>query len=205
RHLGCGVVTDRLVVDRVDLELGPVGLRHGQPVAIGLQPPLGHPLGLVLDRGNGADRALVQPRRQAGHLDPGDEAGRVGAAEYLGHVGVVAQGGCAAAFADHAVHSVMASPVFTVTAIFRLDGTGLSMSAKVIPRRVWSSTLLMRCQLPRTPHCDSRSHWPSATLHSVMPIGPSSASTISASEIAPAGRASREPALTPRKDSTSSA
>ncbi len=76
--LGRGVVAERLQVDRRDVELGPVGHRHRQPVAVGVQAPLRHPLGLFLDRGKLADDVLVQARRQAGGLDVGDETGFVG-------------------------------------------------------------------------------------------------------------------------------
>jgi len=77
-------VADRLQVHRRDLELRPLRLRHGQPVPVGGQPPLGQPLGLVLARGDQPDHVLVQARRHHVGFDVGDEAGVVLALEPLG-------------------------------------------------------------------------------------------------------------------------
>ena len=46
--LGRGVVIGVLIIDRRHVQLGPIGHRHGQPVAVSLQPPFEHPFRLVL-------------------------------------------------------------------------------------------------------------------------------------------------------------
>jgi hypothetical protein len=60
-----------------------------------------------------------------------------------------------------------------------------------MPRSASATTSLIRRQLARTPQDCSMPHWPSCRLHSVMPSGPSIASTISTRLIAAASRASR--------------
>ena len=62
--LGRGVVADGLEIDWRDLQLGPVRHRHGQPAPVGGQPPVGHPLRLLLPGRQGADGVLVQARWQ---------------------------------------------------------------------------------------------------------------------------------------------
>ena len=58
--LGRGVIIGVLVIDLRDVELGPVDLFHLEPGAIGLEPPVEHPLGLVLLGRDEADGVLVQ-------------------------------------------------------------------------------------------------------------------------------------------------
>ncbi len=67
-------VADRLVVDRGDLQLGPVGLVHLRPRLVRGQPPLEQPLGLVLLRRDQPDDVLVQPRRRDVGVELGAEA-----------------------------------------------------------------------------------------------------------------------------------
>ena len=55
------IVIEVLVVDFGIMDARPFRLRHGQPAAIGLQPPLQHPGRLVLFRGNEGDGVLRQP------------------------------------------------------------------------------------------------------------------------------------------------
>src|SRR6185437_6148484 len=99
--------------------------------AVGGEAPLGHPLGLALDRGERADGLLVQARRQAGHLDLGDEAGAVVAAQRLGDPGVVAQSGVGAVdgCAAHAVVLPFRVLMSTVTSWRRGGGRNMSASS----------------------------------------------------------------------------
>ncbi len=71
------VVRDRLVVDRLVADVRPARLLHGEPVAEGLEPPFGHPLGLALHGREPADDGLVETGRERVLLDVGDEAGLV--------------------------------------------------------------------------------------------------------------------------------
>src|SRR6266566_1593944 len=72
--LGGGVVTDRLIVDRPVLHVGPVRLAHLEPVAVGLQAPLQHPFRLALFGRDQPDDVLVQTGRHDLGFDVGDEA-----------------------------------------------------------------------------------------------------------------------------------
>src|SRR6266566_4035210 len=72
--LGGGVVTDRLIVDRPVLHVGPVRLAHPEPVAVGLQAPLQHPFRLALFGRDQPDDVLVQAGRHDLGFDVGDEA-----------------------------------------------------------------------------------------------------------------------------------
>src|SRR5690606_3545980 len=121
-------------------------------VPVRLQAPLGHPLRFFLARGKRTDRAFVQAGRQRVGLDVGDEAGVVATAQLLQDLGIF--GGVA-----HASSAIW---------------------ARVTPRRARATTSLMRRQLARTPQDCSIPQLPACRLHSVMPSGPSIASTISA-------------------------
>ena len=57
------VVVNGLVIDGSELDVGPLRLRHRQPVPVGLQSPLEHPSGLILLGRDQADDVLVQPGR----------------------------------------------------------------------------------------------------------------------------------------------
>jgi hypothetical protein len=72
-----------------------------------------------------------------------------------------------------------------------VDGTGASIWARVTPRSASTTTSLMRRQLARTPQWFSMPQLPACTLHSVIPSGPSIASTISISDMASGARARR--------------
>src|SRR2546430_1450234 len=71
--LGRRVVADRLLVDRPIPHVRPVRLGHLQPVAVGPQPPLEHPLRLALLGGDQPDDVLVQAGWNDVGLDVGDE------------------------------------------------------------------------------------------------------------------------------------
>ena len=73
-RLGFGVIIGVLVIDRRHVELRPVGWRHCQPVAVGLEPPFEHPFGLVLLRRYETDSVLAQPLGREVLLDVGGEA-----------------------------------------------------------------------------------------------------------------------------------
>src|SRR5207342_1931058 len=140
-----------------------------------------HPLGFFLLGGEEADDVLGQAGRQRIGFDVRDEAGLVTAAEPVQDFDV--------AFLGHGRSYAVAS----VAGIARrvLMEVGDNMSASETPRRASITTSLMRRQLARTPQEDSMPQAPAWTLHSVMPSGPSMASTISMSEISRASRARR--------------
>ena len=69
-----GVVVGVLEVDSRIVDPGPGRFLHGQPVAIGLEPPLEHPFGFFLFRGDEADDVFVQALGGRLHLDLGLEA-----------------------------------------------------------------------------------------------------------------------------------
>src|SRR5262249_15013980 len=54
------VVVDVLIVDRPVFHARPFGLAHGEPAAIGVEPPREHPRGLVLLRRNETDDVFGQ-------------------------------------------------------------------------------------------------------------------------------------------------
>src|SRR5690606_14652194 len=176
-------------VDRRDLQLGPLRHRHGQPAAVGIQAPLGHPLRLVLLGRQGAHHVLVQARREGVGFDVGDEAGVVAAAQALEDLGVLRRG-----FGDGGlglgghVAAWWSDPRGTCTAISRrrvavgrgsAAGGGCSICARVTPRSASATTSLISRQLARTPHWWAIPHWLTGWLHSVIASGPSMASTIS--------------------------
>src|SRR6266705_1124277 len=76
-RLGRRVVADRLIVDRPVPHVRPVGLGHVQPVAVGVEPPLEHPLRLALLRRDETDDVLAQAGRHDVGFDVGDEPVRV--------------------------------------------------------------------------------------------------------------------------------
>src|SRR2546425_6165156 len=71
--LGRRVVADRLIVDRPIPHVRPVRLGHLQPVVVGPQPPVEHPLRLALLGGDQPDDVLVQTGWNDIGLDVGDE------------------------------------------------------------------------------------------------------------------------------------
>src|SRR6185312_12216313 len=157
-----------------ELHVRPVRLLHGQPVAVRREPPLGHPLRLFLDRGKRANGVLVETGRQAVAFDVGNEAGVVTTRQRCLNFGL----GCHVLFP----HTARAP---------RAPARRCSMSARLTPRSALSTVAPMPCQSRDTAQNDWRAQpaWP--RLHSVRPIGPSSASTISASEMSLAERARR--------------
>ena len=58
----CRVVADRLKIGLLVVHVGPFGLGHLLPHAVGVEAPLGHPLGLVLFGTDGADHVFAQAR-----------------------------------------------------------------------------------------------------------------------------------------------
>ena len=72
-HLRRGVVVDLVVVDLVVRHARPVRLLHGQPAAIGVEPPFEHPLRLALLGRDEADHVLGEALRGLLHLDFGLE------------------------------------------------------------------------------------------------------------------------------------
>jgi hypothetical protein len=63
-----------LEVDLGILHVRPFRLLHGEPAAIGFEPPLGQPLGLALLGRDEADDVLVEALRGLHRLDIGEEA-----------------------------------------------------------------------------------------------------------------------------------
>ena len=76
RHLGFrrGVVIEILIVDRRIIDARPIRLGHGQPAAIGIEPPCQHPFRLALLRRDEADDVLAQPLGRLIGFDVGDES-----------------------------------------------------------------------------------------------------------------------------------
>ena len=72
--LGGAVVDDALEVGPGVSHIGPVGLRQGQPVAVGLQAEVEQPLGFTLLGRDEPDRVLVQSGRSAVRFDVRHEA-----------------------------------------------------------------------------------------------------------------------------------
>jgi len=74
-HPGGGVVDDVLDVDGLIADVGPGGIAfHGEEVAIGLEAPVEHPLGLALFLGDAADDVFVQAGLEGIGIDVGGEA-----------------------------------------------------------------------------------------------------------------------------------
>src|SRR5262249_28056131 len=71
---GGRVIADRLVVDRTVPQVRPMRLGHSDPMSICPEPPLEHPLGLVLLPRNEPDDVLVQTGWDDVGLDIGNEA-----------------------------------------------------------------------------------------------------------------------------------
>ena len=69
-----GIVIEILEVDLGVVHVGPGRLLHGQPAAIGLEPPLEQPVGLALLRRDEADDLLVEALRGLDRFDVGVEA-----------------------------------------------------------------------------------------------------------------------------------
>ena len=69
-----GVVANGLIVDGRVLDVGPGGLLHGEPVAIGLQPPLQQPFRLALLGRDQSDDVFVQAGRHRVGIDVGEES-----------------------------------------------------------------------------------------------------------------------------------
>ncbi len=76
-RLGRRVIDDRLVVDGRVADVGPGRLLHRRPEAVGAQPPLEHPLRLVLLGREDANDVFIQTSRNRLRLDVRDEAGLV--------------------------------------------------------------------------------------------------------------------------------
>lgn len=69
--LRLGVIVEVLIVDLGIIEHRPPGLFHLHPAAVGLKPPLGHPLRLVVLPRDQPHDVLVQPLGREVHLDLG--------------------------------------------------------------------------------------------------------------------------------------
>src|SRR5262249_37412188 len=69
-----GVVNNRLIIDRRIMNVGPGRLFEGEPVTIGLEPPLEEEVRLVLLGRDHPYYVFVEPRRRRIALDWGDKA-----------------------------------------------------------------------------------------------------------------------------------
>ncbi len=78
-----GVVRYRLIVDIRVFDVRPVRRFHLQPLAVGLQTPLGQPFRLALFVGDKAHHVFIQTRGQGVRLDVGDKTGFVFAGSNL--------------------------------------------------------------------------------------------------------------------------
>jgi hypothetical protein len=68
-----GVVIEVLVVDRAVIDTRPMRFAHGQPAAIGLEPPFEHPGRIVLLRRNETNGIFAQALGGLVGFDIGDE------------------------------------------------------------------------------------------------------------------------------------
>ena len=171
-RLGLGIIISVLEIDRRDVELGPAHLLHGQPGAIGLEPPFEHPFGLVLLGRDEADRVLAQALGREILLDVGGEAPFVGRGAVGGVLGFA---GCGRrVIAGHA------------------PGEAVEADALASAPRTAPLTTPMCGRTWQAP--SSAQSWRSVSTQVVIAIGPSTASTMSARLIAAAGRGEAEAA-----------
>src|SRR5690606_18197851 len=150
-----------------------------------------------------ADDVFVETRRQALALDVSHEAGLVAAAKRSCDR-LIAGSGLRSApvqflfgmdgLGGHGAGCLRSHACATRSGIGvrrRGGGAGLHMSASVTLSSAAAIAWLMRCQFARTSQRGSRPHAPACKLHSVMPIGPSIAVTMSATVMRSGARASR--------------
>ena len=62
--LGRGVIRHLIEVDRRIVHMGPLGLGHGQPIAVSAQAPFQQPFRLALLLGDKANYVFIEARRQ---------------------------------------------------------------------------------------------------------------------------------------------
>ena len=68
-----GVIAGRLIVDWIVVQVRPVRLAHGEPMAVGFKPPLEQPIRFILFMGDEADGLFTKSRRRGIGFDGGDE------------------------------------------------------------------------------------------------------------------------------------
>src|SRR5579884_747442 len=167
-RLGRGVIISVLVIDLGDVELGPGHFLHLEPGAIGLEPPVEHPLGLVLLGRDEADRVFAEALGRELLLDVGDEAPFVVLRNLFAQLAIL----------DGFVHCA----------------SSVRLTAPRAPRTA----------LPTIPMCGLTRQWASSAQsvrpseQTVIAIGPSTASTMSARVISTAGLARANPPAAPR-------
>src|SRR5215510_4631950 len=197
-----GIVDDILVIDRSVFDVGPLWFRlrffERLPVAIRLQSPIQHELGLALLCRNDADDLFVEALRNPLIFDVGDKAPLVIA------LGKIANG------IYVCVHCVLPGTTLTIGTRFprpsriAVSRMGLIRSESVTLSSAPRTTWLMILWLSLMGQDDSRSQSPAmSTLHSVRANGPSRAAMTAAMLIKCGSRASVYPPFMPRYDATS--
>ncbi len=83
--LGRAEIRDRLIVDGRIVQMGPGRRGHLQPLTVGVQAPIEHPLRLTLLLGDEGDGVFIQPRRDRVALDVGHESFFIFATDELFH------------------------------------------------------------------------------------------------------------------------
>ena len=193
-RLGRGVIISVLIIDRRNVELGPVDLLHLQPRGISLEPPVEHPLRLVLLGGDEADGVFGQALGREVGLDVRAEAPLIILGDRLAEFGVgrgrvvdaVGHYCCAPAKAEALRTGSTGSFASKAPACAGAHNC-LKVTALKAPRT--ASPTIPMCGLIRQCESSAQSDGSSEPLHWVMAIGPSTASTMSARLIAVTSRA----------------
>src|SRR5690606_17412160 len=186
-----------LIVDGFDSQVRPVRFAHGEPVAIRLQAPLEHELGLVLLARNQPDDVFVESRRRGVGFDVRRPAVTVLAAQVLFDVVFL----CCHVFSREGCDQSSGLMGMTRRPSASFGGVsvaGWASCARVTLSRASRIATLIRCHALPTLQCDSMLHWLWLLAHSVMPTSPSMASMMSAAVIASGGLANTYPPFAPR-------
>src|ERR1041385_2723111 len=196
--LGRGIIGERLIVNGRILHVGPLRLclflLQRCPIAVCLQPPLHHEFRLALLERNRADNFFIQARRQTVFINGSDKSPFI----FL-LCEVVDLIDCAAHLTPSAT---LLAGVINATNSWSCLRSWCAIwwfrSVSVTCSSASRSTSPMICELLMMAQERSMLHSPFTTLHSVKPIGPSSAKMISATLIERASRAKLYPPFTPR-------
>src|SRR5258708_11541949 len=161
------------------------------PVAIGFQPPVEHPLRLLLLRRNEADRLLAQSFRSELGVDVGDEAVLIGLS---GAEGLDRLRRC-----GHVVEPCRCEGRGVADKPELAAAAGSTMSASETSQSACRTAALSRCRPTREGQMASTSQRGRPDCaHRVSRTGPSNRLTIAPTGMAAAGQAKREPPPPPR-------
>ena len=135
-----GVIGNRVEIDFRIIKMGPLGLLHVEPLAVGAQAPLEHELRLVLACGDSPNDVFVEAWRQALGFDIGYETVFVAPVDET--LEMFGFGG----------HQFFFSTVIGVPAKLNFGGVLLARnrSARLTSSSALRIATLMRCQAPPT-------------------------------------------------------